>query len=412
MPGPIIANPTPEWMKPENASVFDPMWKRLARKAGHLVGADDPQSQVVAMAAPMEVGPSGGLMGLAQKYLGKAIRAYHGSPHDFDKFDFSKIGSGEGAQAYGHGGYFAEAEGIARHYRDALATPTVEIMGQPQQVPSWSSDLSPQPRLIRRLADKRAKLPDLPDTAIVAKTRDDLRFDLDHVPSWDNGTRNALQNQLEILDAAEARGIRTTHGGKMYEVNIAADPKHLLDWDAPINAQSVPVQTELGTRLSARELGLTGSRAYGGVPTGADVYSRLGRGEVASRYLKDIGIPGIKYLDQVSRTQASDIPYLQEEIRQAQNAIKHAGSPLMLEFAQTTLANWEQLLAEAVAAEPTLTRNIVMFPGTENLISIARKYGLLPPLAASAAPRALDALRTGQSRDQLATPPPAPPSSR
>lgn len=32
----------------------------------------------------------------------KAIRAYHGSPHDFDKFDMSKIGTGEGAQAYGH----------------------------------------------------------------------------------------------------------------------------------------------------------------------------------------------------------------------------------------------------------------------------------------------------------------------
>ena len=27
--------------------------------------------------------------------------AYHGSPHDFDKFDMSKIGTGEGAQAYG-----------------------------------------------------------------------------------------------------------------------------------------------------------------------------------------------------------------------------------------------------------------------------------------------------------------------
>ena len=38
----------------------------------------------------------------------QGIRAYHGSPHDFDKFDLSKIGTGEGAQAYGHGLYFAE----------------------------------------------------------------------------------------------------------------------------------------------------------------------------------------------------------------------------------------------------------------------------------------------------------------
>ena len=31
---------------------------------------------------------------------------WHGSPHKFDKFDSSKIGTGEGAQAYGHGLYF------------------------------------------------------------------------------------------------------------------------------------------------------------------------------------------------------------------------------------------------------------------------------------------------------------------
>ena len=34
------------------------------------------------------------------------IRAYHGSPYDFPAFDISKIGTGEGAQAYGHGLYF------------------------------------------------------------------------------------------------------------------------------------------------------------------------------------------------------------------------------------------------------------------------------------------------------------------
>jgi hypothetical protein len=53
--------------------------------------------------------------------LPDAITAYHGSPHDFDEFDMSKIGTGEGAQAYGHGLYFAESEDVARGYRDALS---------------------------------------------------------------------------------------------------------------------------------------------------------------------------------------------------------------------------------------------------------------------------------------------------
>jgi hypothetical protein len=69
---------------------------------------------------------TGGVGGVATRAgetaLGSGpIRAYHGSPHDFDRFDFSKIGTGEGAQAYGHGLYFAENEGVAADYRKKLA---------------------------------------------------------------------------------------------------------------------------------------------------------------------------------------------------------------------------------------------------------------------------------------------------
>ena len=48
--------------------------------------------------------------------VGLAIKAYHGSPHLFDRFDMSKIGTGEGAQAYGHGLYFAENPMVADDY--------------------------------------------------------------------------------------------------------------------------------------------------------------------------------------------------------------------------------------------------------------------------------------------------------
>jgi hypothetical protein len=46
------------------------------------------------------------------------MTVFHGSPHKFDKFDLSKIGSGEGAQAYGHGLYFAENPAVAKKYAD------------------------------------------------------------------------------------------------------------------------------------------------------------------------------------------------------------------------------------------------------------------------------------------------------
>ena len=63
----------------------------------------------------------GGMTHMADEAAAKGIRAYHGSPHDFDQFDLSKIGTGEGAQAFGHGLYFADNEGVAKSYRDTLS---------------------------------------------------------------------------------------------------------------------------------------------------------------------------------------------------------------------------------------------------------------------------------------------------
>ena len=61
--------------------------------------------------------------GLAQRQEvnGETIRehrVYHGSGADFDHFDHSHMGEGEGAQAYGWGTYVTEVEGIGRTYAE------------------------------------------------------------------------------------------------------------------------------------------------------------------------------------------------------------------------------------------------------------------------------------------------------
>ena len=45
------------------------------------------------------------------------IKAYHGSPHKFDIFDSSKLGTGVGAQNFGHGLYFAGEPAIGENYK-------------------------------------------------------------------------------------------------------------------------------------------------------------------------------------------------------------------------------------------------------------------------------------------------------
>lgn len=57
-------------------------------------------------------------------------RAYHGSPHEFDRFSLEHIGSGEGAQAHGWGLYFTEDMAVAERYRNSLAGGEVRFKGQ------------------------------------------------------------------------------------------------------------------------------------------------------------------------------------------------------------------------------------------------------------------------------------------
>lgn len=64
-------------------------------------------------AAPRAAGPAAAQRG--------AI-VWHGSPHKFDKFDSSKIGTGEGAQMYARGLYFSDSDKVADTYRARLAS--------------------------------------------------------------------------------------------------------------------------------------------------------------------------------------------------------------------------------------------------------------------------------------------------
>lgn len=47
---------------------------------------------------------------------GEIKNVKHVSPHLFDKFDLSKVGTGEGHQAFGHGGYFTDSLEVVKNY--------------------------------------------------------------------------------------------------------------------------------------------------------------------------------------------------------------------------------------------------------------------------------------------------------
>jgi hypothetical protein len=221
-----------------------------------------------------------------------AIRAYHGSPHDFDRFDMSKIGTGEGAQVYGHGLYFAENEDVARSYRTAgVRQPDYGEVATLLPASAMSNDNA------RRILDDISTAVADGEIANPSEYLDvyEVRPDL----------RAAYQRAAEILNRGP---------GKMYEVAIKADPDEFLDYDAPLSQQPPKVREAIesidhpmyeGWRKSGYwpEHG-TGASAYTGLAKHGMTRGAAKAGEhaEASKRLREAGIKGIKYLDQGSRT--------------------------------------------------------------------------------------------------------------
>jgi hypothetical protein len=90
-----------------------------------------------------------------------AITAFHGSPYDFDAFDISRMGAGEGTQAYGPGLYFAESEDVARGYRNSLsaraANPMMRVESAFDLVQRMGGDVDATIEIVRDGVPKRDK---------------------------------------------------------------------------------------------------------------------------------------------------------------------------------------------------------------------------------------------------------------
>ena len=92
-------------------------------------------------------------------------RVYHGSGADFDAFDHSHMGEGEGAQAYGWGTYVTEVEGIGRTYaiqnttkhNDALRALQHDVDAISDQLDRQRDDLKYDEEQLKRANEWRAE---------------------------------------------------------------------------------------------------------------------------------------------------------------------------------------------------------------------------------------------------------------
>ena len=268
-------------------------------------------------------------------------KAFHGSPHDFDKFSTDKIGTGEGAQAYGHGLYFAESKDVAGQY-----AANVKDMGAVQRA---NAEMS-------RLADI---------------------MHADAIPGeWRKYRTDAGRKAAAKYDELMAERTRVQDApGKMYQVDI---PDHIVEkmllWDKPLSEQP-----EVSSALERAGYTLSDSSGISGkkidrTATGEELYRHFGRtngDKAASKLLDSAGIPGIKYLDSSSRNATvPDVPKYERKVAaltEKFQADQSAANESRLSDAKQELAEMRRAYAEAV------TSNLVVF--NDRNVTLTHKDG-------------------------------------
>lgn len=280
--------------------------------------------------------PAGLLEGMSSRTV-SPLTVYHGSPAKFERFDPTKIGSGEGAQSYGYGHYVAQSPAVAKDYQRRLAKEAqatdlntkmqmVDVGGKP--LTSFNVDMDAA--LID--AAKSGKK-EFVNVAEAKKARwENLAQDQSY-PFQDYAKQKAGA-YTSLLDAAKKTDVDYTGTGMFYEIDLPDEQiARMLDWDKPLSEQPDIVKS-----INPQSLGLTykklenGNHAFvnsegkiignlqrGGTQesftknwtedvlrgTGSDLYRQLGQGmeggPKVSSALRQAGIPGIRYLDQGSR---------------------------------------------------------------------------------------------------------------
>ena len=228
----------------------------------------------------------------------------------FDRFSLSKIGTGEGAQAFGWGLYFASSEAVARSYRDALSSKTPLYKGKPLGEIDIADEL--QFAIISNIMNHNDDPFSAADRFFKNMPRQEL-LEMGVTPySWAEvrAARDAVSKDFSFAQS----------DGRLYKVDIPEDNEYLL-WDKPLNQQPEGVREKIKGLLRSDlteddkalyEL-LDGLSAdfdkavdFAMEQTGQMFYrqlsARLKGDKAASLALHDAGIPGLKYLDGNSRS--------------------------------------------------------------------------------------------------------------
>ena len=228
-------------------------------------------------------------------------RVYHGSGADFEAFDHSHMGEGEGAQAYGWGTYVTEVEGIGRTYAEANSK-------RPSTHYEYGGDT-------HGLSEERIN--EILEVLLDAKPSDGhIVSEYEDALGWYRNRRDEYSQSLvkdaSLLNPSDI-SIVVDKTRTLYSVEIPEDNgKNYLDWNERLSdSQIEAIRAYLSENYRRNKLeDFDASIAeVKGAPNadevnawarrGENVYKMLshllGSDDAASKALSEMGFAGIKY---------------------------------------------------------------------------------------------------------------------
>ena len=228
-------------------------------------------------------------------------RFYHGSGADFEAFDHSHMGEGEGAQAYGWGTYVTEVEGIGRTYAEANSK-------RPSTHYEYGGDT-------HGLSEERIN--EILEVLLDAKPSDGhIVSEYEDALGWYRNRRDEYSQSLvkdaSLLNPSDI-SIVVDKTRNLYSVEIPDDNgKNYLDWNERLSdSQIEAIRAYLSENYRRNKLedfdasiaevkgAPNADEVNAWVRRGENVYKTLshllGSDDAASKALSEMGFTGIKY---------------------------------------------------------------------------------------------------------------------
>ena len=248
---------------------------------------------------------------VGEPLVGLNQEVWHGTPYfgiENEGFSLRAIGTGEGAQAYGWGIYFAGDREISEAYRRKLSEPETVVsfpFGDDEKYISTNSGWLAEEHGWE-LEGVEALAADILENEDIAGLRTKLaeaqEEEEDEIAvSGRDYSVAEVQEALELIDSGAIE--IETRNGQLYSAEIPENDA-LLDYDAPLSQQPEAVKSTLEKAFAEQgKAEVFAEMLAEDNVRGEDLYNALADEgpQAASELLLKHGIPGLRYLDGNSR---------------------------------------------------------------------------------------------------------------